>query len=239
MKYFVLIIIAITMLFFACRKNDCVKGNPDFDDCIHNSAEVKFNDQDIIDYFFSAKEGSWWAFHTKVVDTFGYTIFDCYDTLRLRHYNHSLDGVEDYTREMYNIFYYFNDKGWDCSQNKETAWYITATAHRDNLYAFDGSISGQGRGLGSIYKYNGSYYTGYLDYGWDEDEIYEYQKLDELTVNGIVYTNVWSNYLPERTLIDYGDFVCYFAKNIGIVKMINFHGNDAWETILIDYEIKS
>jgi len=58
-------------------------------------------------------------------------------------------------------------------------------------------------------------------------------------VNGVPYQDVWSNYLDlgNTSSIEEGGLVCYFAKGVGLVKMVNFHGNDGWETDLIDYEI--
>jgi hypothetical protein len=230
---------AFVIGIYSCGKESkkCIKGTANFDECIHNKADVKFNEQDIIDYFFSAGEGSWWAYHTYVEDTFGNVLFDCYDTLHIYNYAHSLDVEKSYTREIYQIFYNFNDKGWNCSLNKHTLWEITVTAQKDDIYIFEGSISGRGQGLGSIFKYTNSYFTGHTRFGWNENEIHEYQKIDTLVVNSALYYDVWSNYILGRTLIDYGHFVCYFSKNIGLVKMINFHGIDGWETNLIDYKI--
>jgi len=101
-----------------CGKNydsGCDLKDSDFDECIHDKADIKFNDQEIIDYFFAAGEGSWWAFHTYVEDTFGNVLFDCYDTLHIERYGHGLDMEESYSREIYQLFYSFTDKGWNCS----------------------------------------------------------------------------------------------------------------------------
>lgn len=46
---------------------------------------------------------------------------------------------------------------------------------------------------------------------------------------------MWSNYGENGNTnpIDNGQLVCYFTKNIGIVKMVNYHGHDAWETNIV------
>lgn len=240
-------IFLIIVLFFivsnitSCGKgeNKCKEESEAFDECIHNKADIKFNDQEIIDYFFSAKEGSWWAFKTNATDPIYGTAVTIYDTLRLRHYNHYLETTLDDTRELYGIFYYFKNNFWVGDANiKEVAWDIFVTAEKKDVYTFDGAIGGRGKGLGAIYKYNNSYYTGHTDFGATEDFLFEYEKYNALTVNGKTYNKVWSNYIEGRS-DSTEHFICYFAKNVGLIKMINFHGKKGFESALIDYHIEN
>ena len=142
---------------------------------------------------------------------------------------------------MYSISYSFKNNFWVGNPSiEELSWNISFTAFGDEVYVYDGGIQGQGRGLGSVFQYDDSYFTGNLNYGWAQSNIYEYPKLPHLTVNGQNYLDVWTNYLSIGSInsIQNGDLVCYFAKGVGLVKMVNFHQGDSIETNLINYHIK-
>lgn len=71
---------------------------------------------------------------------------------------------------FYSIFYELFDE----VLQKKVLWHVHSVVDKNDIYEIGGSISGQGRGLGSIYKYNNAYFTGHVKYVWEADEIYQY-----------------------------------------------------------------